>query len=57
MVSSDLEHIYNLNGIHVRRSIAFMDMKAVANLTYLPAAVQLRYLAPTVPNVVGYRNL
>jgi hypothetical protein len=56
MVSSDLEQISNLNGIHVPRSKAVMDMKAVANLTYLPAAVQLRCLATTVPNV-GYRNL
>jgi hypothetical protein len=57
MVLSDMGHISSLNGIHVPRNKAVMNMKAVATLTYLSAAVQLRCLAPTVPNVVGYRNM
>ena len=49
--------ISNLNGVHVPRSKVRLGVKAVATLTYRPAAEQLLYLAHTVPNFVGYRNL
>jgi hypothetical protein len=49
--------ISNLNGVHAPRSKARLEMKAVAALTHRPAAEQLRYLAPPLPNVVGYNSL